>query len=368
MIPIYEPYLGKEEKENLYSAYNSGWISSQGKFIQKFEKAIAKFHNVKYCVAVSSCTTAIHLSILSLGIGKGDEIICPSLTFIAPANMIALSGAKLVLVDIDKDTLTIDYQKIEKKINSRTKAILVVHQFGHSAHMDEILKIANKNNLKIIEDNAESLGGKYKDKILGSIGDIGTLSFFANKIITTGEGGALITNNKRIADKARILRDHGMSKVKKYHFIYQGFNYRMTNMQAAIGYAQITKLNKILKIRNKQMLLYYKILSKNEKIILRKFSDWTSPVHWLMTLSIKSETNSKKIIEYMKNKGIECRPMISPVSDAEHFKDKINYKDSAVAKKISTSFFHLPSSTKLKEEEIVKVCQEINNFIDRRKI
>ena len=367
MIPIYEPYLGKEEKENLYNAYNSGWISSQGKYIQEFENSIAKFHEVKYCVATSSCTTAIHLSILSLNIGKGDEIICPSLTFIAPANMIALSGAKLVLVDIDKDTLTIDYKKIEKKINSRTKAILVVHQFGHAAHMDEILKIASKFNLKIIEDNAESLGGKYKNRILGSIGNVGTLSFFANKIITTGEGGALITNNKKIADRARILRDHGMSKSKKYHFIYQGYNYRMTNMQAAIGLAQMDKLNKILKIRNKQMSLYYKILSKNKYVELRKFSKWVNPVHWLMTVSIKNEYSSKKIIQYMKDKGIECRPMIGPVCKAEHFKSKINLKNSIVANQISTSFFHLPSSTKLKKEEIVKICLEINNFTNKEK-
>ena len=186
MIPISEPYLSKKAKKYLNNCYNTNWISSQGKYITDFEKKLANYHGVKYCVLTSSCTSALHLSLKSINVGVGDEVICPDLTFIAPANMIKLSGARLRLVDIDPLTLTIDVKKIEKEINKKTKAIMVVHQFGHSADMDPIMRLAKKYNLKIIEDNAESIGGKYKGKKLGTIGDVSTLSFYANKIITTG--------------------------------------------------------------------------------------------------------------------------------------------------------------------------------------
>ena len=220
MIPIYVPHLNKKAKKYVSNCIDTNWISSQGTYVHKFEKALAKYHKVKYCVATSGCTSALHLAIKSLNIGKGDEVICPDLTFIAPANMIVLSGAKLKLVDINPETLAIDHKKIEKEITKNTKAIMVVHQFGHSADMDPIMKIARKYNLRVIEDNAESIGGKYKGKKLGTIGDLATLSFYANKIITSGEGGAILTNSKKIAEKCYVLRDHGMFRtshpIKRY--------------------------------------------------------------------------------------------------------------------------------------------------------
>ena len=169
MIPIFVPYLNKKAKKYVNKCIETNWISSQGAYIHKFEKALAKYHKVKYCIATSSCTSALHLAIKSLNLGKSDEVICPGLTFLAPANMIVLSGAKLKLVDIDPETLAIDHKKIEKEITKKTKAIMVVHQFGHSADMNPIMKIAKKYNLRVIEDNAESIGGKYKGKILGTI-------------------------------------------------------------------------------------------------------------------------------------------------------------------------------------------------------
>ena len=212
MIPIFIPKLNKKAKEYVIKCIETNWVSSQGAYVHKFEQALAKYHRVKYCVVTSNCTSALHLAIKSLNIGKGDEIICPDLTFLAPANMIVLSGAKLKLVDVDPETFNIDHKQIEKNINKNTKAIMVVHQFGHSADMDPIMKIARKYNLRVIEDNAESIGGKYKGKKLGTIGDLGTLSFYANKIITSGEGGAILTNSKKIAARCFILRDHGMKK------------------------------------------------------------------------------------------------------------------------------------------------------------
>ena len=213
MINIFEPYLDKKHiKGLLKKCVDSNWISSQGKFINKLEKILAKNHNLKHCILTSSCTTALHLSLSALGIKKGDEVLCPALTFIAPANMIALTNAKIKLVDIDPLTYTIDPKLIEKKITKNTKAIIVVHQFGHAANMDEIMKIAKKYNLKVIEDNAEGFCGYYKNKKLGTIGDMSTLSFYANKVITTGEGGAILTNNTKLAEKCKLLRDHGLQK------------------------------------------------------------------------------------------------------------------------------------------------------------
>ena len=258
MIPIFKPVISDKGKKNVLKCLKTSWISSQGKFVKKFEDALKKFHKIKYCVATSSCTTALHLAILSLGLKKNDEIICPALSFISPANMVLLSNLKLVLVDINPITLTIDENKIEEKITKRTKAIIVVHQFGHSANMGKILKIKNKYNLKLIEDNAESIGGKYKKKLNGTLGDISTLSFFANKIITTGEGGAILTNNKKIYLKCLEMRDHGMSKKKRYFHTMLGFNYRMTNLQAAIGLSQVHEIKKIL---SKPILKIYYLIN-----------------------------------------------------------------------------------------------------------
>ena len=217
MIPIFEPYFTGNEKKYLMDCIDTSWISSQGEYILKFEQALADYQNMEYAIVTSNCTTALHLSLKALGIGPGDEVICPDLTFIAPANMVVLSGAKLVLVDIHPETLTIDPDLLEEKITKRTRAIIVVHQFGHAAHMDEIMAFAKKYNLKIIEDNAESIGATYKGKLLGTFGDVSTYSFFGNKIITTGEGGAILTNNEDTAIKCRELRDHGMDHQKKYH-------------------------------------------------------------------------------------------------------------------------------------------------------
>ena len=361
MIPIFTPYISGNEKKYLNKCIDTNWISSQGNFVEKFENSLAKYHSVKYCIATSNCTTALHLAIKSLNIKEGDEVICPALTFIAPANMIVLSGAKLVLVDIDKETLTIDPDKIEKKITKKTKAIMVVHQFGHSAHMKEIQKLARKFNLKIIEDNAESLGGKYKKKLLGTIGDVATLSFFANKIITSGEGGAILTNNKKIAEKAMLLRDHGMSKKKKYFHVDLGYNYRMTNMQAAIGLAQLENLNKILKKRLKQMKLYYQVLSQSSNIKLRNYKEWTTPVHWLLTLRLINKS-TKDTIKFMQKNGVECREMINPVYDALHFRKKFNNKSYEVSQNVSKNYFHLPSSTGLTDKEIIYISKLLVNF------
>jgi|TARA_Y100000294_G_scaffold38251_1_gene33990 perosamine synthetase len=366
MIPIFIPQLDKNAKKYVSKCIDTNWISSQGAYIRKFEKDLAKYNKVKYCVATSSCTTALHLAIKSLNIGKGDEVICPDLTFLAPANMIVQSGAKLKLIDINSETLAIDHNKIEKKITKNTKAIMVVHQFGHSADMDPIMKIARKCNLKVIEDNAESIGGTYKGKKLGTIGDVATLSFYANKIITSGEGGAVLTNSKKIAEKCYVLRDHGMSRtsdpIKRYTHIDLGYNYRMTNMQAAVGLSQLEIINKILKKRNTQMLLYKKHLSQISEIKVRSFKNWCLPVHWLTTITIHKKNLRNKLIYFLLKEGVDARPMINPVHQAYHFKKYFNNKDFKNSINISKNSLHLPSSTYLLPNQIKFICKKIKLF------
>lgn len=364
MIPIFEPHFIGNEKEYLNDCIDTNWISSQGSYISKFEKAIADYHGVKFAVATSNCTTALHLSLKSIGVGPKDEVICPDLSFISPANMIALSGANLILVDVNYETLTIDVDLIKEKITKHTKAIIVVHQFGHAAHMDELISIANKYNLKIIEDNAESIGAKYKGKLLGTFGDISTYSFFGNKIITTGEGGAILTNDKEIAIKCRELRDHGMSHKKKYYHIDIGYNYRMTNMQAAIGLAQMENLDKILNLRKIQMDYYYEKLINVDGIQLRKFADWCDPVHWMMTITLDNKYNRQEFLDNMRKNNIDCRQMINPIHRALHFKKKFSDSDFPNSIKLSKQSVHLPSGLALTKKDINKISSITKSLLN----
>ena len=241
-FPVAEPRFGDAELRYVSECVLTGWVSSAGKFVKKFEDLFAAFCGTKFAVTTTNGTTALHLSMLALGIGPGDEVIVPSLTFISTANAVTFTGAKPVFIDSEPYTWNIDPVGIEKAITSRTKAIIPVHLYGHPADMDPILEIANKYGLAVVEDAAEAHGALYKDKKVGSLGKIGMFSFFGNKIITTGEGGMIVTDDQKLAEKLRILRDHGMDPNKKYWHDRLGFNYRMTNLQAAIGVAQVKKL------------------------------------------------------------------------------------------------------------------------------
>ena len=370
-IPISEPVLNPNAKKYLMDCIKTNWISSQGKYINILEKKLSAYHKVRHCILTSSCTAALHISLKALGIKNGDEVICPDLTFIAPANMIVLSGAKLKLVDIDPETLTICPSKIKKNITKRTKAIIVVHQFGHAAKMDEIMQIAKKYNLKVIEDNAESIGGKYKGKILGSIGHVSTLSFYANKIITTGEGGAVLTNSKVVADKARLLRDHAFSQtkdiIKRYNHDYLGYNYRMTNLQAAVGVSQLESINKILKRRKFIENKYNKKLNFLKEIEMRSYKKWCTPVSWLIALRLKTKNQKmrNRLIHFLQSKGIDARPMVKPVHEARHFKKMFNKKNYLNSISQSMFSFHLPSSPNLSNDKINYICNQLRLFLKK---
>ena len=251
-IPVSRPLIGEEDKKLVAEALNSGEISGNfGKFIGEFEEGFAKYSGCSYGVAASNGTTALHLALATLKIGSGDEVLVSTFTNMASFFAVLYTGAKPVPIDIEPDTWNLDSSLIEAKINSRTKAIMAVHIYGHPADMDPILAIAGKYNLFVIEDAAEAHGAEYKGKKAGSLGDIGVFSFYANKIITTGEGGMLITNKKEYADRAKSLKSLAYGSENKFMHAEVGFNYRLTNIQAALGCAQLKNIETVIRRRGK---------------------------------------------------------------------------------------------------------------------
>ena len=368
-MPIMEPYLGGNEIKYVSDCIYTNWISSQGDYVKRFENIFSKYYSNYFALTTSSGTSALHLSLLALGIGEGDEVLVPDITFAASANSVIHSGARPVFVDIDKDHWTIDYKLIELCISKRTKAIMPVHLYGHPCDMDPILDIAEKHNLFVIEDCAESFGSKYKGQLTGTFGNVGCYSFFSNKVITTGEGGMVITKDRELYEKMMILRDHGMSKDKKYMHVAVGYNYRMTNMQAAIGLAQMEKADKLLEIRSFIANEYKKNLYKVDEIKLPNEMEWAESTYWLYTLLInndKADIDRDDLILYLNNEGIETRPVFYPL----HIQPIYNCKKQhfPISEDISSRGISLPSSNVMKDEDIKEVCQKLKNIIKNKKI
>ncbi|EFG9803382.1 GDP-perosamine synthase RfbE/PerA, partial [Escherichia coli] len=237
--PVYQPSLTGKEKEYVNECLDSTWISSKGNYIQKFENKFAEQNHVQYATTVSNGTVALHLALLALGISEGDEVIVPTLTYIASVNAIKYTGATPIFVDSDNETWQMSVSDIEQKITNKTKAIMCVHLYGHPCDMEQIVELAKSRNLFVIEDCAEAFGSKYKGKYVGTFGDISTFSFFGNKTITTGEGGMVVTNDKTLYDRCLHFKGQGLAVHRQYWHDVIGYNYRMTNICAAIGLAQL---------------------------------------------------------------------------------------------------------------------------------
>lgn len=305
MIRLTKPVITDEEVGEVNKVLKSGFLV-QGKNVAKFEKMIADYLNVKYTVAVSSGTAALHLSLIALGIGKGDEVIVPDFTFPATGNVVALVDARPILVDIDLKTYNIDPTKIEEKITSRTKAIIPVHEFGQSADMEPILELSKRYNLYIIEDAACALGAEYKSRKCGTMGDIGCFSFHPRKAITTGEGGMVVTNNKQIAEKVKALRNHGMVNRNGINsFEYAGFNYKMTDFQGAMGWMQMERIDKIIERRRKLAKLYDSLLENTNSLQTPFVANGNKHIYQSYVVLLDKQMNRNVLIERLKKKGIE---------------------------------------------------------------
>lgn len=361
VIPISQPSITDREIGYVTDAIKSGWVSSLGRYIDDFETEFAKFCNTQHALVTSNGTTALHLSLVALGIGAGDEVIIPNFTFVATANAVTYTGARVITVDIQEDTLCIDPGAVEKAITAKTKAIIPVHMYGHPADMSKINLIAKKNSLFVIEDCAEAHGAEIQGKKVGVFGDVGTFSFYGNKIMTSGEGGMVTTNNTKVYQKMKFLRDHAMSKNRRYWHEELGFNYRMTNLQAALGLAQLERIDELLAKKN-QIFAWYKEGFKgiqNIKLNIEKVG--YKNVYWLVCLEVigYDESQRDELINRLKMKGIDSRPFFYPMSQMPMY-DHVN---TPVTYKIFQRGLNLPSYFDLTKKDVDRVVECVAELI-----
>jgi len=363
-IPVCEPFLTGKEMEYVMDCLRTNWISSAGKYVNEFEQRFVEYIGCKYGISTTSGTTALHLALAALKIGRGDEVIVPAFTMIAPVFAVVYTGAKPVLVDADPETWNIDVNKIKEKITPNTRAIIPVHIYGHPCDMDPIMEIAEKYNLWVIEDAAEAHGAEYKGKKVGSFGHVSCFSFYANKIITTGEGGMIVTNDEKIAERARRLKDQAYSPERRFLHTDIGFNYRMTNIQAAIGLAQLEHIDEFVEMRRRNAYLYNSRLKDVPGITLPPEKEWAKNVYWMYSILIEENEfgmSRDELMERLKGRGIETRTFFIPMHQQPALLNLGLFKGERypVAEEISERGLYLPSSSGLKEEEIEYICDII---------
>ncbi|PIQ85251.1 MAG: hypothetical protein COV74_09855 [Candidatus Omnitrophica bacterium CG11_big_fil_rev_8_21_14_0_20_45_26] len=363
MIPVCEPLLDGNEEKYILEAVRSTWISSAGRFITDFEEQMSTYCGTRFGVSCSSGTTALHLACLALGIGPGDEVIIPTFTLIVSANVVIACGAKPVLVDSDPDTWCIDPQKIEEKITSKTKAIMAVHMYGHPCAMDSIMMLAQKHGLKVIEDCAEAHGATYQGKKVGSFGDVGAFSFYGNKILTTGEGGMLLTNDKTIAAKARLLRNQAFEEPRFVHREI-GYNYRLTNVQAAIGLAQLERIKqKIAKKRH--IAATYEKLLKSADLTLPVEKPQSLNVYWMYGIVLGSSYGTKdEVVKRLGQNGIQTRSFFCPMHQQPVYRSGSSLFPKVdghypVADHLFKRGFYLPSGLPLSDDQLTEVAEQL---------
>jgi len=358
-IPLAKPHFSSLEKKLVRQCLKEGWISSIGDKVKEFGEKFAKVCQVKYALPCANGTAALHLALLALGIGKGDEVIVPALTFVATANVVTYVGAKPIFIECEESTWNLDLNKLESNITQKTKAVIPVHLYGHPVDMDRLKKIAKKYKLFVIEDAAESLGSLYKGKPTGSLGDIGCFSFFGNKIITTGEGGMLVTNNKKIYERAKLFRDQG-KKPKKHPYWHTvvGYNYGMTNLQAAVGIGQLAQLKKFVDQKRKIAKLYTSYLKNIKGIVLPKEEKWAKSNFWMYSILVNKNIfglSRNKLIEFLREKGIQTRPFFYPLSLLPPYKEQ-QKENFMITRKIAGRGINLPSFSDLTEKEIEHIA------------
>lgn len=358
MIPVYQPDLSGKEKEYVMDCMDSTWISSKGKYVERFENSFAEYIGVKYGTAVSNGTVSIHLALLALGIGIGDEVIVPSFTYIASANPIMYLGAKPVFVDSSEDTWQMNELEVERKITDKTKAVIAPHLYGYPCKMDVLREICDKHNIYLIEDCAEAIGSEYKGKKVGTYGDLACFSFFGNKTITTGEGGMVLSNNKELIDKARHIKDQGMSKTQEYWHDIIGYNFRMTNICAAIGCAQLERIDQFVS-RKIEVGELYKEMLKSVPVKFQKDSKDIVNTYWMVAILLENENQRRDFRKYLKEHDIDTRPTFSPIHKMPMYESGKFYP---VSENLGMRGINLPSYPLLSNEQIEYICNVIKDF------
>lgn len=374
MIPVNQPLLNGREKELLAQCIDTGWISSDGPFVKELEDKFSQYIGVKYGVAVCNGTAAIEASLFGIGIEKGDEIIMPSFTIISCAIAAIRLGAKPVLVDIEPDTWTMDVSQIESKISDKTKAILPVHIYGHPVDMDPVFELADKYDLMIVEDASEVHGAEYFSKVkgnkwfkCGSMGDVASFSFYANKIITTGEGGMVVTDDKVIAERAASYRNLCFKPEKRFYHTELCYNFRMSNLQAAIGVAQIERVEEFISIKRRLAEYYRQRLSVIPGVRFQIEKPYAKSVYWMYSIELdgSSVIDAEMMINGLKKKGIGTRPFFTGLHTQPVLQDMGLFKKEEYPKteRASRQGLYLPSSLILTKAQIGEVCNAIDEIM-----
>jgi len=368
-IPVCEPFLNGNELKYVADAVSTGWISSAGKYVSEFEKQFAAYSDCRYGVAVCNGTVALHLALVALGVGKGDEVIIPAFTMIASAFAVCYTGATPVFVDADRETWNIDVTKIEEKISSRTKAIMPVHIFGQMCDMDIISAIAKKHNLFIVEDAAEAHGATFNGIKAGAFSDIGCFSFFANKNMTTGEGGMLVTNDEELYNKARYFKNMCFPLDGNRNYMHNdiGFNYRMSNVIAAIGLAQVEKADEYKGMRIRNHGLYQKYLNEVPGIIFQNLHPKALSVEWMnaIVIDLKQYGHTKdELISFLKERGVDTHLLFTGMHRQKSLLDAgcDGTAKYPVSDWLTENGLYLPSASNLQEDTIAFICGLIKEF------
>ncbi|KGG12105.1 MULTISPECIES: aminotransferase class I/II-fold pyridoxal phosphate-dependent enzyme [Prochlorococcus] len=363
-IPLLEPFLKGMESQYVLDCLETNWISSQGEYVRRFEQQFKVMHSEMESLAVCNGTIALHLALLALGIKSGDEVIVPDITFAATANSVIYCGAKPVFCEINKKTWCIEPNEIRKLITTNTKAIIPVHLYGQVCNMNEIISIAKENKLLLIEDCAEALGSKRDGRPVGTFGDAATFSFYGNKTISTGEGGMVLFKDKSIASEARIIRDHGMKPDKRYWHEVVGYNYRLTNLQAALGVAQFENLDNIL-ARKKKLLTEYqnKLMGIKGIKMLPYIEKKIYHSNWLYTLILEESIDRDRLIRNSRGRGVDIRPTFYPLHKMPPYEKYRKSSGLEISNNIASNGICLPSSASLRSDELIYVVDILKDSI-----
>jgi perosamine synthetase len=365
MIPLCVPQICGNEWKYVKECIDTGWVSSAGSYVDLFERKFEKYIGATKAVAVVNGTSALHLALHLLGIGRGDEVIVPSMTFVAPVNAVTYTGASPVFVDVCRDTYVMDVEKIELMITARTKAILPVHIYGHPVDMKPLKEIADRHGLYILEDATEALGAEYMEKKLGTIGDIGCFSFNGNKTITTGAGGMLVTNDRTLGKRAKFVSEQSKVELPNKAFTHTeiGYNYRMPNLVAAFGVAQMENLSRFIMKKREHAALYHTLLNDVEGLRLPVEKAWSFHSYWLYSMVVEKEFGIGRdaLIDKLGEQGIETRPFFTSVHKFDYYQ-MCRSSSMEVTEELERGGINLPSSTGIDGTDIEAVCNLIKEF------
>jgi perosamine synthetase len=368
--PVASPDLGELEERFVVQALRSGWVSSIGDFIDQFEQGFAAYCDTRHAVAMSNGTDALFIALKAMDVGKGDEVIVPALTFAAVAAVVVHLGATPVIVDVDPKYWCLDPIAVERAITSATKAIIAVHSYGHPADVDPLLELTRRHELRLLEDCAEAHGATYKGRRVGSLADVGIFSFYGNKILTTGEGGMAVTNDPDLTNRMRYLKDHAMDPTRRYYHTEAGHNCRITNLQAALGCAQLQRIDDLQAKRNAIAGWYAKELQGTQEISLNPAMSWARPVNWMIcgVLSHEAAFRRDSILRRLKACGVDTRPFFLPLQAMPPYAQcRVVGRDgdgTPVAETLSQVGFNLPSSSTLTREDVAQICRALTAIVD----